>query len=81
MGNKRARILMAKEKQTGNKAGQMVKALLGTIEAVMLSREQMPMDIRILCDTGSQLNFISEECMQRLRLPRQNAAMALNGIG
>ena len=36
---------------------------------------------RILLDTGSQINLISESCVQKLQLQRTHARLLLNGIG
>jgi hypothetical protein len=35
---------------------------------------------RILLDNASQLNFISESCVQRLRLPRKQQSTSIQGI-
>ena len=38
-------------------------------------------ECRILLDTGSQVNLISESCVQRLRLRRSNANISIKGVG
>lgn len=37
--------------------------------------------LRILLDYGSQASFISESCVQRLKLNRKRTSIAINGLG
>lgn len=66
---------------SGKQEVSIQRSLLGTISGTMLDKQQSPVDVRILCDTGSQLNFITEQCVQRLQLGKTCAAMALSGVG
>lgn len=38
-------------------------------------------NIRVLLDSGSEATFITEQCVQRLRLPRRSANISVSGVG
>lgn len=55
--------------------------LLATCQADLLSLNGDKMVVRILLDPGSELSFITEEIVNKLKLTRKNASIPLLGIG
>lgn len=56
-------------------------ALLATAEVRIANTISDSPNIRCLCDNGSQLNLITDEAVRKLKIPRTNAKVQLNGIG
>lgn len=57
-------------------------ACLGTFLAcIQLAHHTYSPPIRGFCDTGSQLNLISESCVQSLQLTRNKTKVVVTGIG
>jgi len=57
--------------------------LLSTVRAEALDIHDQPFPVRILLDSASQSNFISEDCMRRggfTRTGSRNMVMAINGV-
>ncbi|XP_055377929.1 uncharacterized protein LOC129609829 [Condylostylus longicornis] len=54
---------------------------LGTAVISAFKKNQEAIDCRVLLDSGSQLNFISEKLMRRLGLDTQNDKLNICGIG
>ncbi|XP_059618025.1 uncharacterized protein LOC132262697 [Phlebotomus argentipes] len=57
------------------------RALLPTALVHVADRDGNQQVCRILIDGGSECSLISESCAQRLRLPRKNKRVAVNGAG
>lgn len=55
--------------------------LLATALVNVRSITKTPMVARALCDNGSQANLISEELVQKLRIPRHHTTTEINPIG
>lgn len=58
-----------------------VASLLGTAEVNVLNTTSEVKEMRCLCDSGSQLNLISEEAVRRFGLRPERARIQLNGVG
>lgn len=58
-----------------------VAAVLGTAQVEVLNTFNDLSHIRCLCDSGSQLNLITEEAVRRLGMKPTRAKIQLNGIG
>ncbi|XP_011860154.1 PREDICTED: uncharacterized protein LOC105557508 [Vollenhovia emeryi] len=54
---------------------------LATSRAVIQHENRATYPVRLLIDQGSELSFVSEEVVDRLKLPRRAAAIPLVGIG
>lgn len=68
-------------RQTQNKTGD-TSGILGTAQVrLILSTSIKSSPIRVLCDTGSQPNLITENCVQQLRLRRIKQKILISGIG
>lgn len=55
--------------------------LLATAIVDILDIQENRIALRALCDTGSQIIFITERCMQQLRIKRQKYDMVIAGAG
>lgn len=55
--------------------------LLATATADILDSQGNRVTVRALCDSGSQITFITEHCMQQLKLKRQKFDMNIAGAG
>lgn len=55
-------------------------ALLGTALVSVRANNGEVLPARALCDSGSQANVISEECVRRLRLPRTASNVSLSPV-
>ncbi|KAJ8984400.1 hypothetical protein NQ317_003983 [Molorchus minor] len=68
---------------------QVNTAILSTETTVLLSTAQIEVldcrghyqTVRVLLDSGSQANFITEKCCNKLGLPRFNVSLAIQGMG
>lgn len=58
-----------------------IASLLGTAEVRVLNTTSEVKEMRCLCDSGSQLNLISEEAVRRFGLRPERAKIQLNGVG
>lgn len=54
--------------------------LLSTVVLQVADNSGAFQPVRAVLDSGSQLSFISESCMQRLGIPRVHFSMAINGL-
>jgi hypothetical protein len=54
--------------------------LLATAIVEVKNKYNQYVPCRVLLDSASQLNFISEKCVQRLRLPRTLTPVSIQGI-
>ncbi|KAJ8983610.1 hypothetical protein NQ317_004248 [Molorchus minor] len=54
--------------------------LLATAVVNILDISGSPVPIRMVIDCGSQVNFISEKCVQRLGLVRTHSSLAIRGL-
>lgn len=58
------------------------QVLLGTLQIRIVTKTSQPsMPIRGLCDSGSQINLITMDCLQRLQLKAQASRTLIAGIG
>lgn len=59
-----------------------LSATLGTVQVrVELQNGTQSRPLRGFCDTGSQVNLVTEACVQRLGLTRTKTRIPINGIG
>lgn len=58
-----------------------VASLLGTVEVEVLNTISEAREMRCLCDSGSQLNLITEEAVKSFGLKPTQAKIQLNGVG
>lgn len=65
---------------TENRQEDSKSTLLPTINVIASDKVGRPVTLRALCDTGSQINLITTESLQRLKLPKQDSLITLNGI-
>ncbi|XP_055390588.1 uncharacterized protein LOC129619370 [Condylostylus longicornis] len=54
---------------------------LGTVQGIVLDKHNKEIECRILLDSGSQINFISERLRKRLQLEPSNQGLSIYGIG
>lgn len=59
---------------------KLMKGILPTAIIHVKDRYGNDQPVRILLDTASDMSLISEECMQHLNLPRQNARIQVSGV-
>ena len=57
------------------------KHILPTVEVSVMSKSGIAHNCRALLDSGSELTFISEDCVQRLQLKRLKSEIIINGFG
>lgn len=55
--------------------------LLATANILIKDSFDQLKQVRALCDNGSQVNLITTDCVQRLRLAKKPLKLTLNGIG
>ncbi|XP_055622786.1 uncharacterized protein LOC129766289 [Toxorhynchites rutilus septentrionalis] len=56
------------------------QVLLLTAQVIALDRYGNPHTCRALLDSGSQINFISESMLDRLRVPKEKTNILVNGV-
>ncbi|XP_050063102.1 uncharacterized protein LOC126552448 [Aphis gossypii] len=59
----------------------MSTVMLATAAVYVHDADGQPQRCRAILDSGSQLNFITSACAQRLRLKRTNVSLAISGVG
>ncbi|XP_050063237.1 uncharacterized protein LOC126552565 [Aphis gossypii] len=59
----------------------MSTVMLATAAVYVHDADGQPERCRAILDSGSQLNFITSACAQRLRLKRTNVSLAISGVG
>lgn len=64
----------------GNQQLKLTKGILPTAIINVKDKYGNDQQVRMLLDTASDMSLISEECMQRLNIPRQNARIQVSGI-
>lgn len=55
--------------------------LLATAMVIVETPNKQLETVRVLLDSGSQASFITERCVQRLRLNRRSISVPINGLG
>ncbi|XP_067638483.1 uncharacterized protein SrpRalpha isoform X1 [Eurosta solidaginis] len=66
---------------TSHNAGAERVVLLGTADILLQDNSGRCQPARALFDNGSHASFITEPCVQRLRLPRNTSSDCVTGIG
>lgn len=56
-------------------------SLLGTVSCKVINTISDENIIRGMCDTGSQLNLITEQAVKQLKMPKTATRIKLNGVG
>ncbi|XP_063243611.1 uncharacterized protein LOC134542933 [Bacillus rossius redtenbacheri] len=65
---------------TAAKPTSTTTILLSTAQVQIFDRSGVPCVVRALLDTASQASFITEQCLQRLRLVRRQAHLPIHGL-
>ncbi|XP_055847948.1 uncharacterized protein LOC129913326 [Episyrphus balteatus] len=70
-----------KSPEINNKGEQISSALLATAIVRIELNGQVSKPLRALCDTGAQINFISDNAVRSLKWPTQQCSIRIHGIG
>lgn len=60
---------------------ELDSVLLGTAVVRVQCPDGMHRQVRALCDPGAQISLITEDCTQRLQLPRRTSKLTIHGVG
>lgn len=60
---------------------QIDKSLLATANIIVQAKTGQQITARALCDAGSQVNLITSECIQALKVKETKMKIELNGVG
>ncbi|XP_055922749.1 uncharacterized protein LOC129953531, partial [Eupeodes corollae] len=62
------------------KTNHRASAIIPTAVVKVCDKQGVYQNLRVLLDTGSQVSFVTEQCVQRLGLPRKNSRIPIMGI-